>query len=441
MTGAHLSLSSVERTEAALSRILEVDGDIRAFVRTLPDIARAEAKASDARRATGQSIGPLDGALFAVKDNIAVAGLPTGCGTMAFETPARADAAVVARLRAAGAVLIGTLNMHEGALGVTTDNPFWGRCMNPLKLGYTPGGSSGGSAAAIAGDMVSLTLGTDTMGSVRIPAAYCGLWGLKPTKGRVPVTGLTHLSWTLDSIGPLARDPGTLGAIMCAIEGPDAADLMSAATPANALKPLTLAGLQLGLPDASVLAECEEVVLEAFERFKTALTGAGVVLKPIAVAGWFPSALRRAGLLISEVEGAEVLGDTLNAPGLSDGFRAMLEYGRRAEVGRLAQAYRQVQELAVSFEHAVEGLDGLLLPTAPQRAFAHGGTVPVNQADFTALANVAGAPALTLPLSASDGGLPCATQIIGQKWSDHRLIAMGEMIKDLSPVWRAIQRD
>lgn len=427
-------MSSALRTEAALSCIAQDDGDIRAFVATLPDSAGREAQASDMRHASEQSLGPLDGVPFAVKDNIAVSGLPTQSGTDAFDVPAPADATVVARLRAAGAVLIGTLNMHEGALGATTDNPFWGRCINPLKSGFTPGGSSGGSAAAIASGMVPLTLGTDTMGSVRIPAAYCGLWGLKPTQGRVPVTGLTHLSWTLDTIGPLASDLQMLGAMLTAIEGPDAADPMSARLSPEKVELQSLEGLRFGVPDVAALADCEDVVLDAFEAFKSSLAGSGVILEPLEVVGWNPERLRRAGLLISEVEGAMVLGDALDGPGFSDGFRAMLEFGRRAGVSKLAQAYRQVQQLAVSFDHAIAGFDGILLPTAPQRAFAHGDAVPVNQADFTALANVAGAPALTIPLNAPDAELPCAAQIIGPKGSDYHLIETGLLMQALMPV-------
>jgi len=436
MTGMPLSFSPIEHTEAALERTCLVDDDIRSFVTTLPESARAEAQASEARMVAGQSFGPLDGIPFAVKDNIAVAGLPTRCGTLAPSAPAHKDATVVARLRAAGGVLLGTLNMHEGALGGTTDNPFWGRCMNPLKYGYTPGGSSGGSAAAIASGIVTVTLGTDTMGSVRIPAAYCGLWGLKPTKGRVPATGMTHLSWTLDTIGPLARDPGTLGAILSVIEGPDLADPLNTPLNAGQPHPTTLVGLRLGVPDVANLAACEDIVLVAFERFKLALTDAGVILTPINIKDWSPGKVRRAGLLISEVEGAEVLGNTLEGLGLSDDFRAMLLYGRSASAGQLALAYHKMQALAVSFDNAVVGLDGLLLPTAPQRAFAHDGAVPVNQADFTSLANMVGAPAITVPLCAPDGELPCAAQIVGQRGSDHSLIAMGEFLKDLSPVLR-----
>lgn len=426
--------SAVARTHEVFARIAERDGDIRSFVATLLDSALADAEASDRRRGQGRPRGPLDGVLFAVKDNLAVAGLPTWSGTKAFDTPAPQDATVVARMRAAGMILIGTLNMHEGALGATTDNPFWGRCMNPLRPGFTPGGSSGGSAAAIAAGFVPVTLGTDTMGSVRIPAAYCGLWGLKPTCGRVPATGLTHLSWTLDTIGPLAQTPAVLAEVLRIIEGPDITDPMSAPLGPGPEFPDGIAGLRFGVPDAASLAECEAVVLSSFETIVAALRAAGAVVEPIRVAGWDPGALRRAGLLISEVEGADVIGARLDGPGFSDAFRAMLDYGRRAGSVRLARAYREVQRLSVAFDHAIDGLDGIILPTAPQRAFAHDAPVPLNQADFTALANAAGAPALTVPLTAPDGGLPCAAQILGPRGSDHWLLALGGLMATLAPV-------
>lgn len=427
---------AVARVEEAFARIAERDGDIRSFVATLQDSALSDAEASEQRRRDGCLHGPLDGVAFAVKDNLAVAGLPTWSGTRAFDTPAARDATVVARMRAAGMVLIGTLNMHEGALGATTDNPFWGRCMNPLKEGYTPGGSSGGSAAAIAADFVPVTLGTDTMGSVRIPAAYCGLWGLKPTRGRIPATGLTHLSWTLDTIGPLARDPATLADVLRIIEGPDPEDPMSAPKMLGPDLPDGISGLRLGVPDVASLAECEPAILLSFEEFLTALREAGAVVKPIRITGWEPGALRRAGLLISEVEGAEVIGARLDGPGFSGAFRAMLDYGRRAGSVRLARAYREVHRLSAAFDRAIDSLDGIILPTAPQRAFPHDAAVPPNQADFTALANAAGAPALTVPLTAPDAGLPAAAQIVGRRGGDHWLLALGGMIAALGPVRR-----
>lgn len=431
---ANGTTTSVDLTKAALARITGQGAHIRAFITVTAQRALAEAEASDVRRANGEQRGPLDGIPFAVKDNIAAKDVVRTSGTAAFTTPSTHDATVVTRMCDAGAVLIGTLNMHEGALGASSDNPHWGACQNPLKPGFTPGGSSGGSAAAIAAQMVPLTLGTDTMGSVRIPAAYCGLWALKPTRGRVPVTGLAHLSWTLDTIGPLARSPSDLAVMIGVLEGPDINDPSSVLPNAQSSMPQSLGDLTLGVPDYAALADCEPVVVKSFERLMKELVAKGADLQPVSVNGWLPGALRRAGLLVSEVECAEDFGDALDGPGLSDTFRSMLEYGRDAGSIRLARAYRQLQLLATAFENTITGLDGLLLPTAPQRAFAHGGDVPANQADFTALANVAGAPAITLPIAATDGGLPVGAQIVGQRHHDQNLIAIGHLMEDLRAV-------
>lgn len=432
--GSQLSagkVTAVELANRALGRIAEEDARIRAFITTLPETAAAEATASDARRQQGKTLGPLDGVPFAVKDNIAIAGVPTSCGTSVALEPSATDATTVGRLRAAGTVLIGSLNLHEGALGATTDNPFHGQCQNPLAAHHTPGGSSGGSAAAIAAGMVPLSLGTDTMGSVRIPAAYCGLWGLKPSFGRIPVSGLVHLSWTLDTIGPLARSADDLALMFAALQGHDPLDQTSIAQSVPCHKPVTVGGLRLGIPDIAALADCEPIISATFSQAIEALRAAGMDIAAVEIAGWEPEKLRRAGLLVSEVEGATVLGDAVDRPGLSVPFRAMLDYGRKASAARVASAYRALQHAGVAARNSLTRSDALIMPTAPQRAFAHSAPTPVNQADFTALANAAGLPALSLPLPAMDGGLPAALQLVGPWGSDERLIEIGALVARL----------
>jgi aspartyl-tRNA(Asn)/glutamyl-tRNA(Gln) amidotransferase subunit A len=187
-------VTSVGIVTAAPARIGAEDARIHAFITVDPEGALASARDSYARRAAGHTLVLLDGIPVALKDNIDVRAMPTTDGTAFFAARvAQADSEVAARLRAARAIILGKLNMHEGALGATTDNPFWGRCDNPALPGHTPGGSSGGSsggsAAAVAAGFVPIAIGTDTMGSVRIPAAYAGHWGLKPTPGRVPTGG------------------------------------------------------------------------------------------------------------------------------------------------------------------------------------------------------------------------------------------------------------
>jgi aspartyl-tRNA(Asn)/glutamyl-tRNA(Gln) amidotransferase subunit A len=309
--------------------------------------------------------------------------------------------------------------MHEGALGATTDNPFWGRCDNPALPGHTPGGSSGGSAAAVAAGFVGWAVGTDTMGSVRIPAAYCGLWGLKPTPGAVPTEGLMPLSPTLDTIGPIARTPADLATAFAAMAGQD----MAAPPPA-------LRGLRLGLPAEATEVDLDPAVDAAFTAFLARLRAAGVEVVPVAVAGWSPAADRRAGLLISEAEGAAVLAADLDADaaagggGFSPAFRALLAYGRAAAPDRIAAARARLASLQAAAAAALQGVAALLLPTAPQRPFPHGAPVPANQADLTALANLARLPAVAFPIAAGDGGFPASAQVLGAPGSEARLVAL-----------------
>ncbi len=426
---------SAGRTDAqalaqdSLGRIRREDAKIRSFIAIAGD-AQDQARVSDERRASGRA-GPLEGIPVAVKDNLDVAGMPTTNGARPPGRKAERDAAAVARLRAAGAVIIGKLNMHEGALGATTDNPFHGRCENPLAPGLTPGGSSGGSAAAVAAGFVPLSLGTDTMGSVRIPAAYCGLWGLKPTRGLIPVTGLSHLSWTLDTVGPLATNASDLALMTAILAGPDDGDPDSLPLPlgwsATVPRP-DLTQITLGLPDDTLLSACTPPVRAAFDALVIRARAAGVIFR--TVPAWDTGKLRRAGLLVCEAECGHLIGAALDATpeGFSDGFRSAIAYGRTAPGSRVAAAYRSLSLAARDARKAMAGLDALLLPTAPQQPFPHGTPAPANQADFTALANIAGLPAVAFPLATT--GLPLSAQLIGPAFSEGRLIALAKALTE-----------
>lgn len=402
--------------------------------------ARAAAAAADARSAAGILLGPLDGRLVAAKDNLAMAGLPWTAGIEGRRgLVAGADAGTVARLRAAGAVVLGGVNLHEGALGATTDNEAFGRCANPAAPGCTPGGSSGGSAAAVAAGLADLALGTDTMGSVRIPAAYCGLAGIKPTRGLVGRSGLAFLCPSLDSIGPLARRAAELWPALSVIAGPDAGDPESLPAPADwAARPaVSLAGVRLGTPRQIEAVDCEPEVRAAFRAMLDRARALGAETVELDLAGWDPGRARRAGLLLSEAEGAVEMAGLLSAAEadpapdpapITPYLRALLAYGRDAGAARVVEAHARLRAAAAACLRGLAEVDALILPTAPQRAFPHGTPAPANQADFTALANFAGVPAVAIPapVPAEAGALPASIQLVGPAWSEARLLAWAE---------------
>ncbi|WP_419908228.1 amidase [Hoeflea sp.] len=428
--------SAVERVESAIEKI-RADNDRLCIVTALDtDGAMRAASESDARHAAGAALGPLDGQTLAIKDNIAVADMPWTAGLGAWrDRTAGTESPVVARLRAAGAIPLAMVNMHEGALGATTDNPHYGRTRNPLDPERTPGGSSGGSAAAIAAGFTDVALGSDTMGSVRIPAAYCGLTGLKPTRGLVPRTGTTHLSPTLDAIGPLARDVATLRELILVMAGPDRGDPLSVGLPQDwhSRRPdADLARLCIGVPKQIGEVDCEPQILGGLEQSKSGLAHLGCTVVDIDLEGWSPGHARRGGLLVAEAEGAVELAEALAQPGpeaVSDELRALMDYGRALTSDRLTAGYIRIQQAAAAAARAFSEVDVILMPTAPQRAFPHDVPAPANQADFTSLANFYGGPALAVPVPAD--GLPASVQLVGRPFAEPMLMTLGADLQAL----------
>ena len=262
----------VSVTRAHLALIAQRNPQLHAFVHVDPDAALQQAQASAKRWAAGAPRGPLDGVVVGLKDNIDVTGMPCTAGTAAFaQRRPQTSATVAQRLNDAGAVLLGKLNLHEAALGATTDNPVYGRCMNPLREGFTPGGSSGGSAAAVADHLCSVALGTDTMGSVRIPAAYCGVWGFIPTRTRLPMDGIVPLSPTLDVAGTLARTGQDLAQVSACLLGLPARPALPASP--GAVWP----GLRVGLLPQTAEVDMAPAVLQAWQATQNRLQAQGAV--------------------------------------------------------------------------------------------------------------------------------------------------------------------
>jgi aspartyl-tRNA(Asn)/glutamyl-tRNA(Gln) amidotransferase subunit A len=356
--------------------------------------------------------GPLSGLPVGVKANIAVEGLPWHAGIAAYQGRiAERDAEAVRRLKAAGAQIVASLNMEEGALGAVTDNPHFGRCFNPWGEGLTPGGSSGGSGAAVAAGLVALALGTDTMGSVRIPAAYCGVVGHKPSRGLVSNEGVVALSHTLDHVGPLARSVA----------------LCSRALEAMAGKPLAPAGpvKRIGRWRMEKHVAVDPAILDLFEAALRQLEADGCEIVDVELDGYAFGASRRAGLLVVEREGAAIHADMLKtAPeGFSPFFRKMLAWGADQSEEKAAAARAVLDDSRRAAGHAFEKVDIIASPTAAETAFAFGEPVPAGQADITAFADLSGVPAISVPCGLAKG-LPAGIQFMAPMDQDLRALAI-----------------
>ncbi|MEM8988755.1 MAG: amidase [Pseudomonadota bacterium] len=408
-----------------LNRIGAYNDALGAYVHVCADVALKDAEASAARWRAGAPLSPLDGVPVAVKANIAVKGAPWHAGIAAYkDRNADLDAECVARLRAGGAVILGVLNMHEGALGATTDNPWFGRCHNPHRTGVTPGGSSGGSGAAVAAGLCAAALGTDTMGSVRIPSAYCGVVGHKPDSALVSTEGVIDLSWTLDHVGPHARSVEDIGVMLTVLSALD--DGADYAAEARRFAASDLSGVRIGKLSFAGAVKVMPEVAKAFDAAAEVFEAAGADLIDVSLQNYDYGRLRRRGLLISEAEGAVAHSEALERmpDGFSDSFRGYLEWGANKSAKDLAAAYDAVRGVDLIAATAFSACDVLIAPTAPQTAFAFDAPVPENQADFTAFANFAGLPATAVPAGFSADGLPLSVQVIAPALQDGLALAV-----------------
>lgn len=404
-------LTPVDALHAFQSQIERFNSAINAFLALRLEEARSEAQDAARRWRKGAPLSPIDGVPFGVKANIALRGMPWHAGIGAYrDRIAERNAESVSVLLRAGAIPIGVLNMHEGALGATNDNHVFGRCRNPWNPSLTPGGSSGGSAAAVASGLCAFALGTDTMGSIRIPSAYCGIAGHKPSRGLVSREGVIDLSPTLDHVGPHALTAEDLQLVMAPLAG----------TPVAA----PLGALRVGVAAWGGAVEVAAPVAAAFESAAAILRTMGAE-GVVDLSGFDFGALRRRGLLVSEVEGAAVHKEALAAipKQFSDEFRGMLEWGAAQPPERVAAAYEAIRAAGSVFEGLFDGVDVIVMPTAPQAPFSFDDPVPANQADFTALANFAGCPATAVP-AMGEGSPPASIQFIGRAGSDALVLAV-----------------
>jgi aspartyl-tRNA(Asn)/glutamyl-tRNA(Gln) amidotransferase subunit A len=447
-------ITAVALTEALLARITAVDPRVRAFITVAADSALAEARAADQALADGRG-GPLTGIPLAVKDLICTRGLRTTCASRILENFVPPyDAEVIRRLKQAGAILLGKLNMDEFAMGSSTENSGFFPTRNPWDLTRTPGGSSGGSAAAVAADMSLGALGSDTGGSIRQPAAHCGVVGLKPTYGRVSRYGLVAFASSLDQIGPLAKNVTDAALLLNAIAGHDPQDATSvpeAVPDYTTFLQKGLKGVTVGIPreyqaatglDAEVAAAIEAAVA-VMRDLGAECVEVSLPHAAYAVAAYYVIAPSEASSNLARYDGVKYGLRDKTKSDLIDMYRSTRSQGFGREVQRriiigtycLSAGYydayygkaSQVRTLITAdFKEAFQRCDVLISPVAPTPAFKLGektdDPLTMYLSDmFTLSANLAGIPGMSVPCGFSGAGLPIGLQLLGPHFSEGRL--------------------
>jgi aspartyl-tRNA(Asn)/glutamyl-tRNA(Gln) amidotransferase subunit A len=447
-------------TEQFLEAIRRRDAALGAFLFVDEAGARAQARAVDERRRRGEALGPLAGVPVALKDVLCTHGQPTTCGSKAlagFRPPY--DAHVVSRLRDAGAVLLGKTNLDEFAMGSSTENSAFHVTRNPWDLGRIPGGSSGGSAAAVAGCLAPLALGTDTGGSVRQPAGLCGLVGLKPTYGRVSRYGLIAFGSSLDQVGTFSHDVADAALLLEVLAGHDPRDSTSVDRPVPAYRAALeepVAPLTVGVPreffGAGLDAEVEGAVREAvrvYEGLGAAVREVSLPHSRFALAAYYLVATAEASSNLARYDGIHFGHRARGRAGLIDLYRRSRgeafgpEVKRRIMLGTYAlssgykdayylKALRVRRLIQEDFDRAFAGCDVVLGPTSPTTAFALGersaDALAMYLADvYTVGANLAGLPGVSVPCGFSKAGLPIGLQLLAAPFEEGKLLRVARM--------------
>ena len=436
-------VSAVELAAAATARISRLNSKLNAFITVTAEQAREEARQADAELAAGRDRGPLHGIPIAVKDLFCTRGVRTTCGSKVYEDFVPGiDAAVVERLRMAGAVMLGKLNMHEMAYGITSANPHFGPVRNPWNLEHSPGGSSGGSAAAVAAQLVYAAMGSDTGGSIRIPAAFCGVVGLKPTYGRVSRYGALPLAYSLDHMGPLARSVRDAAAMLNAIAGYDRRDPTSSRHPVVDFVPddgCSIRRLRIGFPENFYFDRLHSGVESSVRGVFARAQSLGAVVKPVRVPDI--AALNTVGRVIQLAEASAAAEPFLeHREKFGPDVLALLDQGRLLPATDYINAQRLRRKMCREFDQLWSQVDCLIAPATPITAPRIGdATVRLGGRDedvrlaTTRLVrgiNVLGLPALSIPCGLGASGLPIGIQIIGPAWEEALILRVGAALEE-----------
>jgi aspartyl-tRNA(Asn)/glutamyl-tRNA(Gln) amidotransferase subunit A len=422
-------ISSVELTPRCLDQIAKLNPRLNAFITVTAEIARSRAEQLDRELKSGHDRGPLHGIPIAHKDLIATKGMRTTSGSKLFanHVPDH-DARVVERLDAAGAVMLGKTGLHELAYGITSDNPHFGTIRNPRNPAHIPGGSSGGSGVAVATGMALMATGTDTGGSIRIPASYCGVVGIKPTYGLVSAAGVQPLSFTLDHIGPLTATVSDARVSL------DAMSDSSVRLPA----PASIRDIRVGVPQNFYSTRVAPEVRDAVHAAAKRAEGLGARVIPVRVPD--VEALSAASLVILLSEAAalyEPYLDRQNEIGMD--VRALLYQGRLVPATDYVNAQRLRKVLANEFRELFRSIDCLFTPATPitapkigQREVEIEGETLDTRLVTTRFArgfNALGFPALVMPCGESPDGMPIGLQMVGRPFEENLLFSLGEALE------------
>jgi aspartyl-tRNA(Asn)/glutamyl-tRNA(Gln) amidotransferase subunit A len=418
------TLTAAEVTEACLRRIEADQGGLNAFIRVMADDARRQAADADRDLAAGHDRGPLHGVPVSIKDLVDVRGVPTTAASRVREGHiAGSDAPVITHLRQAGAVLVGKTNLHEFAYGTTSEDSAFGPVRNPHDPARSPGGSSGGSAVSIAAGMALGSIGSDTGGSIRVPASACGTVGLKPTYGEVSAEGVVPLARTLDHVGPLARTVTDAWLMYRALLG---------ATDRPDVTPRPVSGLRLGLPRAYFCDLLDADVRARFEEAVAALRQAGARVDDVDI----PHAPTTPAVYL-HIHAAEATACHATAletvpERYTQTVRLRLEMGRYILAGDYIRALNAREVLRREVDAAIGDHDGLVLPTLPipappvgaESVMIAGEKVLVRalMLRLTQLFNLTGHPAVSMPCGRTPQGLPCGLQLVGRRRETEALL-------------------